>query len=425
MAGKITFPDPVPGPPGPTNPPPGPPAPYQTKQSTTGGNENEKWGDLNVEGHCQIFRCHRRSGISSPPLPTGLRRMSAWYIEKMDINHQGGEGTHGHTEKLDIDFQTGGATHGYTEEMDIDPVCSEVESLITDVEIDMEEQSPTPEFQSALSMDTIVESGEGTSNAATENGAGRGLPEEQQAHGGNWHCRGSNSSGTAAQSEQLKLTFSNTGHGQILLEQSLHQIASSCLGRTSQASVYAKAFDEFASFIAGSVVVSAAVQLAFSGFPFGYGVLLGSAPPPTPHLWQFIMGIPLQPDCLSNASQDPHHLQVTLGTQILVIALHDADPELHHRVVIVHHHEIIGDQEQDPHLVREVLREDSLLEEMMIAEQGHPQGETKEEDQDPLTTEIEPPLVPGHLSLLEDHHPQALAVVTAPVLEAQIVVIIA
>jgi len=74
--------------------------------------------------------------------------------------------------------------------------------------------------------------------------------------------------------------------------------------------------------------------------------------------------------------QDPPLLQVTLGTQILVTALHDADPELHNLVVIVHHYEIIGDQEQDPHLVREV-HEDSLLEEMMIVEQDHLQEETK------------------------------------------------
>ena len=47
-----------------------------------------------------------------------------------------------------------------------------------------------------------------------------------------------------------------------------------------------------------------------------------------------------------------------------------------------------------------------------------------EEDQDPLTIEIVPHLVPGHLSLLEDHHPQAPVVVTALVLEARIVVII-
>lgn len=115
-----------------------------------------------------------------------------------------------YNEKKDIGSQRGGVTHEYTEEMDIDPACPGGEYPTTDVEMDMiEGESPTPQCLSALSKDTIVESGKGTRNAVNKNGVVQASRKEKQAHGegptSGWSC----SPGTV---DVSKACSANIGH---------------------------------------------------------------------------------------------------------------------------------------------------------------------------------------------------------------------
>ncbi|TVY15522.1 hypothetical protein LARI1_G005780 [Lachnellula arida] len=453
MAARNTSPVPVPGPPGPLNPPPGPPAPYEPKRSTTGGNENENWAGPDAEGHCQISRCLLRPRTSIPPLPTGTSRMRDGYNEKMDI-----------------DYQRGGATHEYTEKMDT-PQCLPAPPMHTIMESGKGTRNAVNE------------------NGAVQGSAGKKQAQGEDSTSGCScsHSTGACSVNTAhvcttnttrpvhglkatqsyfmnmADTEQDFARFpemntqSHLDHELGLLKRADHLMRTMDKGSRSKLLIESPlaAWGEQVKLEPGQILLMQCLHLwpdlwlhlALFSSHYHHAFLgpghVDSGPGifwQVPAVWQFIMGMPFQEKFLAYTNrahlpelirieqtvigQDPL-LQVIHGTQILVTVLHDADPELHHCVVIDHHHEIIGDQEQDPHPVREVLHEDSLLEEMMIVEQDHPQEETKEEDQDPLTTEIVLPLVPGHLSLLEDHHPQVPVVVTAPVLEAQIVVITA